>query len=104
MDSEKIKAIVAIVKDITQTGDTKFQENETRNLASNLMINLNAHAAKSPTFAVAVIQRLKDEGFDLTVLRGEAFQVFEQKFSRTINKLDDPKREMIRKISDRIFT
>lgn len=104
MESDKIKTIVGLVNAITQTGDKQFNENATRNLASTLVITLTAHAAKSPTFAIAVVQRLEDEGFNLSKLRGEAFEKFYQKFSKHLGKLEEPQLVMVRKISTKLFS
>ena len=103
MDSDKIKVIVGLVNEITSTGDKGFAENATRNLASNLVINLTANAIKSPTFAVAVVQKLDDEGFNLSVLKGEAFDAFRTKFSKSLGKLDEPKLILVRKITEKLF-
>lgn len=103
MDSDKIKAIVGLVNTITQTGDKNFNENPTRNLASTLVINLTAHATKSPTFAIAVIQRLEDEGYNLSILRGDAFEAFRRKFAKHLGKLEEPQLIMVRKISTKLF-
>lgn len=103
MESDKIKIIVGLVNEITASGDKTFAEYSTLSLATSLATNLVANASKSPTFAVAVVQKLDDEGFHLNMLEGEAFETFRLRFSKSLGQLDEPKLLMVRKISEKLF-
>lgn len=93
MESNKIKAIVAQVKALSR-GEEE---------AETVMLAMVRDMARSPTFAVAIIQRLRDEGIDLLEKDGEAAEVFKAKFRPQMEKLGENELTQIRKISGRLF-
>jgi hypothetical protein len=93
MDTNKIKVIVAQAKALT-SGEEQPQ---------NLMDIMVRDMAKSPTFAVAIIQHLKDKGVDLMKEGGEAAEAFRAKFRPQIEKLGEREFAQIRKISSKLF-
>lgn len=93
MDSTKIKLIVSRVADL-QKGNARPED---------LMKIIREDMNKAPVFAVAIIQYLKDSGFDLMSLKGEEAERFKSKFSPQIEKLNEKDIEQIKKISSKLF-
>jgi hypothetical protein len=93
MQSEKIKTIVAQVKALSRGEED----------AENVMVAMLRDMAKSPTFAVAIIHRLKDEGIDLLDHDGEAAEAFKAKFRPQMEKLGERELTQIKKISGKLF-
>lgn len=93
MESDKIKAIVSQVKALTRGEEH----------AETVMLAMTRDMARSPTFAVAIIQRLRDEGIDLLEENGEAADAFKAKFQPQMEKLGERELTQIRKISGRLF-
>lgn len=94
MESDKIKAIVAQVKAVT-----RGEENP-----ETIMGSMIRDMSKSPTFAVAIIQRLKDEGIDLFERDSEQAEAFRAKFRPQVEKLGERELSQIRKISNKLFS
>lgn len=93
MESDKIKAIVAQVKAL-ERGEEE---------ANNVMMAMVRDMGRSPTFAVAIIQRLRDEGIDLMDSQGEQAEAFKAKFRPQIEKLGERELTQIKKISGKLF-
>ena len=93
MESDKIKAIVAQVKALTR-GEEQ---------AETVMTAMVRDMGRSPTFAVAIIQRLRDEGIDLMDRNGEEAEAFKAKFRPQIEKLGERELTQIKKISSKLF-
>ena len=93
MNTDKIKAIVAQAKAVTRGEDNP-------EAIAEVMVR---DMGKSPTFAVAIYQHLKDSGFDLMTLTGQEAQAFKAKFESRIEKLDESELSQIKKISDKLF-
>jgi hypothetical protein len=93
MQSEKIKTIVAQVKALSR-GEEE---------AENVMMAMVKDMARSPTFAVAIIHRLKDEGIDLLSQDGDTAEVFKSKFRPQMEKLGERELTQIKKISGKLF-
>lgn len=94
MDSDKIKVIVARAKALTR-GEEE---------AGSIMTSMVRDMARSPTFAVAIIQHLKDEGVDLMDMTGEEAEAFKAKFRPQIEKLGEREFAQIKKISNKLFS
>ena len=93
MDSLKIKLVV------TEALELKRGEKLPEEVMDTITKNMN----KSPTFAVAIIQYLKDEGFDLMALSGKRAEEFKLQFKPAIEKLSDREVENLRRISSKLF-
>jgi len=93
MNTDKIKAIVAQAKAVTRGEDLP-------EAIAEVMVR---DMSKSPTFAVAIYQHLKDSGCDLMALNGEEAQAFKAKFKTRIEKLGETELVQIKKISDKLF-
>lgn len=93
MESDKIKAIVAQVKALTR-GEEE---------AGSVMAAMVRDMSRSPTFAVAIIQRLRDEGIDLMDQDGEQAEAFKAKFRPQIEKLGERELTQIKRISSKLF-
>lgn len=93
MESDKIKAIVAQAKALTKG------EQEPLVVISAMVKDMG----RSPTFAVAIYQHLKDAGFDLMKVDGVEAEAFKAKFSSQIEKLGEPELTQIKKISTKLF-
>lgn len=93
MESDKIKAIVAQVKALTRGEEH----------AESVMSAMVRDMGRSPTFAVAIIQRLKDEGIDLFNRDGEEAEEFKAKFRPQVEKLGERELSQIRRISSKLF-
>lgn len=94
MDTDKIKVIVASAKALTR-GE---QEPEP------IMEAMVKDMGRSPTFAVAIIQHLREEGYDLLALDGEAAERFKAKFKPQVEKLGERELAQIKRISDKLFS
>jgi hypothetical protein len=94
VESDKIKAIVAQVKAVA-----RGEENP-----ETIMGSMIRDMSKSPTFAVAIIQRLKDEGIDLFERDSEQAEAFRAKFRPQVEKLGERELSQIRKISNKLFS
>ena len=94
MDSDKIKVIVANAKALTR-GE---QEPEP------IMEAMVKDMGRSPTFAVAIIQHLREEGYDLLSMNGEVAERFKAKFKPQVEKLGERELTQIKKISDKLFS
>jgi hypothetical protein len=94
MESDKIKIIVAKAKALGQ-GDAEG--------AGSIMIAMVRDMSRSPTFAAAIIQHLKDGGVDLMNYQGEAAENFQAKFRPRMEKLDERELTQLRKISSKLF-
>jgi len=94
MDSDKIKAIVATAKALTR-GEEQPEP---------IMDAMVSDMGKSPIFAVAIIQHLREEGYDLLALDGEAAERFKAKFRPQVEKLGERELAQIKKISDKLFS
>lgn len=88
MESDKIKTIVSQAKALTRGEQT----------ADVVMDNMTKEMGRSPNMAVAIIQHLKDEGYDLMSFSGEKAEAFKAKFSPQIEKLDERQLAQIKKI------
>lgn len=93
MESDKIKAIVAKVKALTRG------EEEPETVMSAMIKDMG----RSPTFAVAIIHRLRDEGIDLMERDGEEAEAFKAKFRPQIEKLGERELTQSQKILSRLF-
>jgi hypothetical protein len=93
MDSEKIKAIVGQVKALTR-GEQQVDE---------VMEAMTRDMARSPNFAVAIIQRLRDAGIDLLDQDGETGLAFKAKFRPHVERLGERELTQIKKISGKLF-
>lgn len=93
MESDKIKAIVAKVKALSR-GEEE---------AGSVMNAMVKDMGRSPTFAVAIIQRLKDEGIDLMTEDGEEAEAFKAKFRPQMEKLGERELSQSQKIISRLF-
>lgn len=93
MDSDKIKAIVAQAKAVTQ-GNGEPQA---------VMDSMVKDMGRSPTFAVAIYQHLKDAGVDLMTMSGEQADAFKAKFQPQIERLGERELTQIKKISSKLF-
>ena len=94
MDSDKIKVIVAEAKALTR-GEASPEP---------IMDAMVKDMGRSPTFAVAIIQHLREEGYDLLGLSGEAAERFKAKFKPTVERLGERELAQIKKISDKLFS
>lgn len=93
MESDKIKAIVAKVKALSRGEED----------AGSVMNAMVKDMGRSPTFAVAIIQRLKDEGIDLMTEDGEEAEAFKAKFRPQMEKLGERELSQSQKILSRLF-
>lgn len=94
MDSDKIKVIVADAKALTrgEQGPEPVMEAMVKDMG------------RSPTMAVAIIQHLKDEGYDLLSLDGPAAERFRTKFKPQVEKLGERELAQLKKISSKLFS
>ena len=104
MHSEQIKSIVASTNAIVHTGDTSLESNGTRNLMSNLLLNLVKQSHKNPYFAITVFQHLLDKGFVFDSFRGEALTLFAARYGKDLAKLDEAQKEALRRVAARLFS
>ena len=88
MESDKIKAIVAQAKALTR-GETS---------PDTVMESMTKEMGRSPNMAVAIIQHLKDEGYDLMSFSGEKAEAFRVKFKPQIEKLDERQLTQLKQI------
>lgn len=93
MESDKIKAIVTKVKALTRGEEA----------VETVMSAMVRDMGRSPTFAVAIIQRLKDEGIDLFENDCEEAEAFKAKFRPQVEKLGERELTQIKKISAKLF-
>lgn len=94
MNTDKIKAIVANAKALTRGEQDP-----------NVIMEAMVHdMGRSTTFAVAIIQHLKDEGYDLLSLKGDTAEKFRSKFQPQIEKLGENDLTQIKKISNKLFS
>ena len=93
MDSSKIKAIITHAK-LLPAGEANPED------VIQSMVN---DMTKSPTFAVAIIQHLKNKGVDLMAVECEAAETFRDKFLPQIEKLGEREFTQIQKISQKLF-
>ena len=93
MESDKIKAIVAKVKALSRGEED----------AGSVMNAMVKDMGRSPTFAVAIIQRLNDEGIDLMTEDGEEAEAFKAKFRPQMEKLGERELSQSQRILSRLF-
>jgi hypothetical protein len=103
MESESIKKVVYQVGRIASSGDRTFQQDDTKNLASTLLVDLTRNFRKSPTMAVAAAQYLMDAGFDFARMRGSAYTEFAQTFGPRMRGMTPAHLEQVRKIGGDLF-
>ena len=103
MDSEQIKSIVSAVNSICNSEDINFQSDRTKELANDLINNLLHDCLKSPQFAIAINEHLKDHGFDLSKVSNDFSERFKLAFSRTLERMDERSLVHIKKISMKLF-
>lgn len=93
MDSLKIKLVVSEAIELKRGERTP----------ETVMNTISENMGKSPTFAVAIIQYLKDEGVDLMTLSGEQAEKFKSQFKPAIEKLNEQEVANLRRISSKLF-
>jgi hypothetical protein len=103
VQSDKIKDVVAKVTFIESSGDKAFQTDAVRSTATQLLLVLTVGFTSSPTFAAAAIQHLTDAGYDISLVKGEAYSRFQERFGTKLSKFTDSQRDQIRQISVKLF-
>jgi len=93
MDTNKIKLIVAQAKALENGNEEP----------DSLMTTMVRDMARSPTFAVAIIEHLRERGVDLMDQNSEAAEAFREKFRPQIEKLGERDFAQIKRISSKLF-
>jgi len=96
---------VKLVNRITSSKDVNMERDETRNLVSTLLGEMCEKFAKSPRLVAAVLQHLKDSGFDVVnVIKSENTEKFIMIFGNTISKMNDVQLKRVREINNALFS
>lgn len=103
MQSESIKRVVGLANALVATRDRNFASDEAKNLVSTILVDLTRNFRKSPTFAVAIVQHIADEGFAISRVRGSAYSDFAQEFGSRMSRMNDAQLSQIRAISSNMF-
>jgi hypothetical protein len=93
MQSDKIKVVVSRAKALTRGEDDVTEIKEV----------IVQEMGKARTFAVAIIQRLKDDGVDLMEGDSEMDQRFRDLFKSQIENLGERELTQMKRISNKLF-
>lgn len=103
MESESIKKVVAQVGRLVASGDKSFHTDEAKNVVTTILMDLTRGFRRSPTLAVATVQYLVDEGFDLGKVRGTAYNEFAAAFGSRMSRMTPAQSAHLRTISRDLF-
>lgn len=103
MQSESIKRVVGLANSLVATRDRNFTTDAAKNIASTILVDLTRNFRKSPTFAAAIVQHIMDEGFEISRVRGSAYNDFAQEFGGRLSRMNPAQVSQVRNISANMF-
>lgn len=101
---EHINIAVDLVNKIVESKDYSFSKDDIRNKMSNLTLGLIHSFRENPTFVATIVQFLNEQGFKLTLLRGDVYQRFSDVFNYKIYNLTEEQKYSIKEITAKLFS